>query len=429
MDQPSPSPHELAPWEPFTVTVRREDALTRASDVAGVLQARGVLGAVIDGDAGALPGWVLVRVAVDDDARVATAGADGVPRPGTDVDGLVVALARHLRATVLVDAPTTVGPGGRPVFAVGPDGTPTEPVEPELDDAPGRVRSIHAWRGEGLVGARALVAGARLPLTAHQLGPWVLAVADDGTFLEPEPPGRWSFGFPYVAMSRSGQVRSVTYLAGKGRKALYLDLSWAPPMTAVVPASVPEGSAADRLAQRLRTARLGEGDLPAHPDLDPAVGRALVAAAEAPDGEHFLAAVADALGVPPEVAWVVEGPGATAAGTAGDGVSRLGPGERIEATGTARLMGAALRDDLVRAPSGNDPFSRLRRYLHRRPRLHLTVGLFELFAAVMVGASLLGMWSDQPTWLRVLSCVLLAIDGLGETAMAWGRPRRGTGRA
>ncbi|PFG39473.1 hypothetical protein ATJ97_1979 [Georgenia soli] len=449
MDQPSPSPHALAPWEPFTLTVRREDAPTRESDVAAVLHARGVLGAVVDGDVAALPGRVLVRVAVDDDARVATAGADGVPRPGTDVDALVVALARHLRATVLVDAPTTVGPGGGPVLAVGPDGTPAEPVEPELDEAPGRVRSVHAWRGEGLVGARALVAGARLPLTAHRLGPWMLAVADDGTYLEPEPPGRWSFGFPYVAMSRSGELRAVTYVAGKGRRALYLELSWAPPMAAVVPASVPEGSAAERLAQRLRTARLGEGDLPEHPDLDPGVGRALVAAAQAPDGDHFLAAVAAALGLPAEIARVVEAPGRTAEapgataevagataevagpttrGPGPDAVSLLGPGERIEATGTARLMGAALRDDLVRAPSGNDPFSRLRRYLHRRPRLHLTVGLFELFAAVMVGASLLGFWSDQPSWLRILSCVLLAVDGLGNTAMAWWRLRRDAAR-
>jgi len=437
--------------------VRREDAPTEESDVAGVLHARGVLGAVLDGDLAALPGWVLVRVAVDNDARVATAGADGVPRPGTDVDSLAVALARTLRATVLVDASAAAPPSGTPVLAVGPDGTPTERVEPELDDAPGQVRSVHAWRGEGMVGARALVAGARQPLTVHRHGPWILAVADDGTYVEPEPPARWTFGFPYVAMGRTGQVRTVTYAAGKGRKALYLDLSWAPPMTAVVPAPVPEGTAADRVAHWLRTARLGQGDLPEHPDLAPDVGRALVAAAEAPDGDRFLAAVSDILGVPPEVAWVAEKPGATttpSAATPGaattapvsDGSTAtpvsddstaapapgeaplLGPGERIDATGTARLMGAALRDDLFRTPSGTDPFSRLRRYLHRRPRLHLAVGLFELFAAVMVGASLLGVWSDLPSWLRILSCALLAIDGLGNTALAWWRLRRPAAR-
>jgi hypothetical protein len=420
LDQPSAQTHEPQPsdavWQPFTVTVHREDAPTRASDVASVLQSRGVIGAVVDGDVAALPGWVLVRVAVDDDEQVATAGADGVPRPGTDVPSLVAAISRHLRATVLIDAPTTLGPDGNPVFAVGPDGAATSPVEPELDES--RVRSVQAWVGHGALGARALASGAKHPLTVHEHEGSVVAVGE-GVFLEPEPPNRWSFGFPYVAMTRTGDVRTFAYVAGKGRKALRLDLSWAPPLHAVVPVSVAEGTPAHGLALWLRLARTGDGELPAHPDLGEGLARALVTAAGAEQGDRFLATVAELFGVPPAVAQAAE----TGA------VADLGAGERVEPESTGTLIRAALRQELTQEPSGTDPFSRFRRRLIRRPGWQLSIGVFELVAAALVALSLVGAWSDMPGWLRATSCALLAIDGLVNTVLASRRLRRGRARA
>jgi hypothetical protein len=398
-------------WQPFGFMVRREPSsagdVDLRADIASALRVRGVVGALADGAVAALPGWCMVRVAIDDGGRVATAGGGLPPRPSIQVEELVSALARHVGVVAVIDEENAVGTDGRPVAS--------EEVAPQADQGDGDTRFVFAWPGSDLLGARAIAGGLGRPVTAYRHGNWVIALAGLGVDAEVGPPTAWGFGFPFVVMSRTGEVRAVTYTAGKGRKALELDLSWAPPLAPVLPDHDGDGAAVRHLAEWLSTARLGLDDLPSHPQLDDTLADALVTATTVPDGHGFLGRIGALLDVPPLVAELVEDQ---------PGAALVGPGERIEPSSASALIGAAFRAELSREPAGRDPFSRLRRLFRRRPGWHLAFGLLELVLSAVAWVSLLGAWSAVPGWLRLTAAILLTIDGVGNTALAAHRLRQ-----
>lgn len=402
------------------------DGRTSADELATYLRQRDIISVVAHGDDLGTPGASVAIVAVDDTGHVLL-DAEGRPVAGQQIEHLVPGLAHLTRRRVVVNDEVVVAP----------DGSESEPDESAL--AAGTAACLVMWRASasspGIV--RGLAHGLAAPVEHVTIDGWTVAALPFGTTVDGEALAAEVTGpseRPVVTLVRAGESRALTWHDRERRTPVTIELA-APPTTTAVLRDVPPDSASGRLA-----AELGDGSLRVVPRTT-RIPAATIEQLRTMDlsRETLLGRAADALGLPPGVASIVELGGATARDAARERASAAprSAGEDLVAAAEppARwldLPGASVvqPDATIRAavmrslvetaldePQGDGLYTRFRRWLWNRPRTLVAVSMLEIAVGVACaawaadGGTLLGQ-----NWLVWLVAGLWIIDGAPDAA-------------
>lgn len=376
------------------VVRRRPDGTTvTPDDVAQACSRLNVAAAVLDGSEVGLPGLLLVRTAVDQDANITL--FDGKARPGMTLEQFLAVLATQL---------DTALPFPDEDVVVQADGTfheITDSNREELAVALGACASedswvVHVFRSTDLiqprVGARELGA----PVTVVLADGWTVAREPDDTDTAwPHAPMKDEL--PAFRIEHNAAQRVIEGSVSVGRKTSSFVCGWFPVPT-LVRDDYPEHVVSALLPP---SAPEYEDDL----RLDPETEAAITTAMQSP--ERCVEKILGLFEVPDVAARWVEG-------EAPPVDARV-----IEPASMASLLLAEAE------PTG--PFARLTRLSRRHPWLAVTFGVIELTIAVAL-FTVAGDW-DVPGWVRIIAGVLFAVDGLGNTVGGAIRLRRRRGNS
>lgn len=394
-------------WGQLTVMVVRDRSpvgwhLLREKELTDQLREQRLVAAFRESSG--RPDLAPLRLAVRQDGAVAVADADGQVQPGPEVPEVISALAKAWNTIILVDDRVAIGPQGEPIEEV--------PAS-VLREAP-NTRHIYAWPDKDLTVVRTVAAklGAAYTTYEHGRDGWLVLASDFAPekFLS-HPMDKIGARHPFVRMARSGEERTVTYVAAKGAEALHLHLDWAPALTKVVPDRTRGDSEVAGLARWLTSSRAGAPELEPHPGMPEDQRRQLQSALDSTDGATFLSAVARALDCPPELATLAEAPP--------ESPDPLPVGERIEPATRLGVVGQTLGDLGKEEPAGNGPGAIYERWVRRHPGAGLALGAVALAVAVALLVSLfLDVIDGVPWWVRVPIALGLLYVGFGTFMMA-----------
>lgn len=404
---PTETPRNSHPHRPdlrehtsFVLTFLPDDSgRTTPDELANLLRQRSVVAAVADGDDLGTPGATVAIIAVDDTGRVLL-DADGRVVPGQPVEHLVPGLAHLTGRHVVVDDE----------LVVAPDGSESEPDEDAL--AARTATTLVAWRASmqspGLV--RHVAHGAGAPVEHVNVDGWTLVALPRGITLDAETFASTLVGAserPVVTLQRAGESRAVTWHHRDRLRAVTVELAAPPATTPIVPEGAP-GSSAAMLAEAL-----GDGTLRIVPDTRRLDATTLEALRAVPlERETLLVDVAEILGLPSDVAALVERSGTTTPSGWLDlpGATTLEPDPSQRAVVVRGIL-----DSVLDEPVGDRPYARFRRWFWHRPVALVALALLEALLGVALAASAASggdvLGHAWPLWT---AAAFLVVDGLSD---------------
>lgn len=393
-DEPVPGP---LGWLELTIELMRDRSHSswmtlRDDELLRVLRERRLVAAYLPGEEIAMPGLVLVRLAVALEGQVALVAPDGTVTTRPEVEEAVTDLLDALKTVAFVPPDGFIGPSWLDVVDIIEEG------QKASQDA----RIVACYRGKDTLAVSTWAKGAEAPVTLWEEAGWHIAAFPRGT----EPAlalGLSSLSmYPFAILERQGQRRAFAHLTS-AKSSLNVFTEWEPELR---PGELPDGASVDavELGRWLATPSRFEDD-PEPPTIDGATPAQLLAleAWLSPDGngDGLIGPTAAAYEVPDLAVRLVE--------AAPDTPDPDG-GRVVEPAGTLTMMGKALREQDTE-PRGRNPWSALGRLLWRNPGLGIALGIGELLVAVVLFAFERSV--DGPS---IWAWVLIAVFGLGGLA-------------